>query len=234
MSSNFDNEMSSNFDNEMIEDNARLQLMKLHSRFNPIMYTGDLPPLPPLPPQLVRSEVFRGTKSKKSFDDEEELIGERVLCSWGPFDEQEPGTVNLQSGILKKIDFVNGKKYYYVDIDFKDYAGKIVKGAERIMDFPAEHVRIEATENIVYPSTRDSSGHITEIEQPWETEKKEREESLQAWRIKAAKERGEYIGPQLPLSKDRVGGKKRKTYKKHKKTQYKKYKKTKKHRKRRR
>ena len=103
------------------------------------------------------------------------------------------------------------------------------------MDFPAEHVRIEATDSIVYPSTRDSSGHITEIEQPWETEKKEREESLQAWRIKAAKERGEYIGPQLSLSEDRVGGKKRKTYKKHKKyKKTKKYRKTKKHRKTRR
>ena len=151
-------------------------------------------PLPPLP--LERSEVFRGNKPKKGFGDEKELIEKRVLCSWGPAEWQEKGIVNLQSGILKKIDFVNGKKYYYVDIDQKDYAGKVVKSAERIIDFPAEHVRIEATENIVYPSTRDSSGHITEIEQPWETEKKEREESLQAWRIKAAKERGEYIGPQ--------------------------------------
>lgn len=239
--------MSSNFDNEMIEDNARLQRMKLQSRFNAIMDTGDLPPLPPLPPKLERSEVFRG-RPKKGFGDEEELIEERVLCSWGPAEWQEKGIVNLQSGILKKIEFVNGKKYYYVDVDFKDYAGKIVEGAERIMDFPAEHVTIEATENIVYPSTRDSSGHITENESGLEQEKREREkreeeqrESLEKWRERAAKERGwrltdtgEYIGPQLPLSKDRGGGKKRKTYKKHKKTQYKKYKKTKKHRKTRR
>jgi hypothetical protein len=210
---------------DMIEHDSVKERRRIQSRLNDLGIVEV-----PLPPMLERSEVFRG-RPKKGFGDEEELIGERVLCSWGPFDEQEPGTVNLQSGILKKIDFVNGKKYYYVDQDFKDDGKKIVK---RTMDFPAEHVKIEPTDSIVYPSTRDSSGHITEIEQPWETEKREREESLQAWRIRAAKERGEYIGPQLPLSKDRVGGKKRKTYKKHKKTQYKKYKKTKKHRKTRR
>ena len=100
----------------------------------------------------------------------------------------------MQTGILKNIDFVNGKKYYYVDVDRKDYAGKIVKGEEFIMDFPAEHVRIEATEDIVYPSTRDSNGHITENESGLEHEKR---------LLKEQKE-------------ERKGGKKRKTYKKRK------------------
>ena len=212
--------------NELIEHDRVKQRRSIQNRLND--FGIEEVPLPPPPPMLVRSQIYRG----KIYDDEKQLIGQRVLCSWGPFDEQEPGTVNLQSGILKKIDFVNGKKYYYVYQDFKDDGRKIVK---RTMDFPAEHVRIEATDSIVYPSTRDSSGHITEIEQPWETEKKEREESLQAWRISAAKERGEYIGPLLSLSEDRVGGKKRKTYKKHKKyKKTKKYRKTKKHRKTRR
>ena len=40
------------------------------------------------------------------------------------------------------------------------------------MDFPAENVRIEATENIFYPSTRDSNGHITENESGLEHEKR--------------------------------------------------------------
>lgn len=224
--------------NELIEHDGVKQRRSIQNRLND--FGIEEVPLPKTqPPMLVRSQIYR----EKIYDDEKQLIGQRVLCSWGPFDEQEPGTVNLQSGILKKIDFVNGKKYYYVDIDFKDYAGKIVKGAERIMDFPAEHVRIEATENIVYPSTRDSSGHITENESPWLTAKKKSEEeqrdTLEKWRERATKERGwrltdtgEYIEPELPLSEDRVGGKKRKTYKKHKKyKKTKKYRKTKKHRK---
>lgn len=173
---------------DMIEDQASLQRSKIQSRLN-AMNIEEIP----LPPRLERSEVFRGSKPKKSFGDEEELIGERVLCSW--VNPEEKSVINLQSGILKNIDFVNGKKYYYVAIDRKDYAGKIVKD-EFIMDFPAEHVRIEATEDIVYPSTRDSNGHITENESGLEQEKRLLEEQKE--------------------KEQRKGGKKRKTYKKSK------------------
>ena len=173
----------------MIEyDNAK-ERRRIQSRLNELGIVEV-----PLPPPLVRSDVYRGTIPKKSFGDEEELIGERVLCSW--VNPEEKGIINLQSGILKKIDFVNGKKYYYVDLDRKDYAGKIVKDEEFIMDFPAEHVRIEATEDIVYPSTRDSSGHITENESGLEQDKR-------------------LLAEQKEESK---GGKKRKTYKKSRRT----------------
>ena len=154
-------------------------------------------PLPPPPPQLLRSEIFRGSIPKKSFGIEGELIGQRVLCSW--VNSEEKDIVNLQSGILKYIDFVNGKKFYYVAIDFKDYTGKVVTD-EFIMHFPAELVRIEATDDIVYPSKRDSTGHITENESDFQREKREREEE------------------KLRLKNPSIGGKKRKTYKKHKKT----------------
>lgn len=153
-------------------------------------------PLPPPPPQLLRSEVFRGSIPKKSFGIEEELIDQRVLCSW--VNPEEKDIVNLQSGILKNIDFVNGKKFYYVSIDFKDYTGKVVTD-EFIMNFPAELVRIEATDDIVYPSKRDSTGHITENESDFQREKREREEKLR-------------------LKNTSIGGKKRKTCKKDKKT----------------
>ena len=210
----------------MIEDDRVKQRRSIQNILND--FGIEEVPLPKTqPPMLERSQIYRG----KIYDDEKQLIGQRVLCSWGPAEWQEKGIVNLQSGILKKIEYVNGKKYYYVDVDFKDYAGKIVEGAERIMDFPAEHVTIEATENIVYPSTRDSSGHITENESGLEQEKREREkreeeqrESLEKWRKRAAKERGwrltdtgEYIGPQLPLSKDRGAVKKEKHIKNTKK-----------------
>ena len=110
--------------NELIEDDRVKQHRSIQNILND--FGIEEVPLPKTqPPMLERSQIYRG----KIYDDEKQLIGQRVLCSWGPAEWQEKGIVNLQSGILKKIEYVNGKKYYYVDVDFKDYAGKIVEKA---------------------------------------------------------------------------------------------------------